>query len=365
MKTTMHMRLYPTSAQAAILRAHCQEYISTINELVAALDSDVLPDGGKGVSSKDFTSTLPSAVKNQTLRDARSIWNRSFALGVLPVLRKPICQWNNQNWCLEGDRLSIPVWQDGKVQQISLRCAAVALDAMLGTPGLLRINRKRGKWIAEVAYTLPAPEPTTGEGIMGIDLGIKVPAVVHIIGKGNRFFGTGRMQRAKRRQFYARRKVLQHAKKVRAIRTSQGKEARWMRDTNHKLSHQVVSHAHEQGVGIIRMEHLAGIGQRTARTSRGAPGRTAAKARQNNRMMASWTFQQLATSSPTKRSEQGSWWKGWTPPIPASRPGVSPPQPGRCPPPGVCGVWLGRTPGRRRRHQHQSQDSGTWDWPAW
>src|SRR5579872_956306 len=198
-KTTVQVRLYPTPEQAALLRAHCQEYISTINVLVAALDSDVLPDGGKGVSTKDFIAALPSAVKNQALRDARSLWNRSFVLGVLPILRKPICQWNNQNWRIEGDRLLIPVCQDGKVQQISIRCAP---RAPAGTPGLLRIKRKRGKWVAEVAYTLPEPEPTSGERIMGVDLGIKVPAVVHIIGSGTRYVGNGRMQRAKRCQFY-------------------------------------------------------------------------------------------------------------------------------------------------------------------
>jgi putative transposase len=296
LKTTVQVRLYPTLEQAAILRAHCQEYISTVNVLVAALDSDVLPDGGKGTSTKDFTAALPSAVKNQALRDARSVWKRSFALGGIPLLRKPICQWNNQNWRMEDERLVLPVAQDGKVRQISVGCACVALD---GTPGLLRIKRKRGKWVAEVAYALPEPEHTTGVASMGVDLGIKVPAVVHIIGKGHRFFGNGRQQRAKRRQFYAHRKDLQKAKKVRAVRKSQGKEARWMRDTNHQLSHQIVSHAQQQGVGIIRMEQLAGIRQRTARKSRGA------KARKNNRMIATWTFHQLATLIAYKAARAG------------------------------------------------------------
>jgi len=306
LKTTVQVRLYPTPEQAALLRAHCREYISTVNVLVVALDSDVLPDGGKGTSTKDFTAALPSAVKNQALRDARSVWNRSFALGVLPLLRKPICQWNNQNWRMEGDGLIVPVSQGGKVQQISIRCAAVALD---GTPGLLRIKRKRSKWVADVACTLPEPKPTSDTGIMGVDLGVKVPAVVHIIGKGNRFFGNGRQQRATRRQFYARRKELQQAGKVRAVRKSQGTERRWQRDINHKLSHQIVAHATTQGVGIIRLEQLAGIRdrtrQRTARTSRGATGRKAAKARKNNRMMATWTFHQLATFIAYKAERAG------------------------------------------------------------
>jgi putative transposase len=293
LQTTVPVRLYPTPEQAALLRAHCQEYLSTVNVLVHALDSDVLPKGGEDPSTKDFTAALPSAVKNQALRDARSVWKRAFELGVIPVLRKPICQWNNQNWRLEGDMLLIPVCQNGQVGQIAIRCSGIE---PLGKPAILRIKRKRGKWVADVSYALPEPEPSPGGRFMGIDLGVKVPAVVHIIGKGQRFFGNGRCQRAMRRRFYAHRKDRQKAKTVRAVRKSEGKERRWMHDINHKLSHQIVSHAQEQGVGIIRMERLAGIRQRTvlhaARTSGGAKQH---KARKNNRMMATWTFHQLAT----------------------------------------------------------------------
>jgi IS605 OrfB family transposase len=296
MNTTLPVRLYPTPDQAATLRAHCQEYINTVNVLVAALDSDVLAEGA---STKDFTAALPSAVKNQALRDARSVWKRSFAVGVVPVLRKPICQWNNQNWHIEGEALLIPVYQNGQVGQIAIRCSTVE---PLGKPGLLRIKRKRGKWVADVAFTLPEPEPTTAQGIMGVDLGVKVPAVVHVLNHSTRFLGNGRQQRAKRRQFYARRKALQCAGKARAMRKSQGKETRWMRDVNHKLSHAIITHARAQGVGIIRLEQLAGIRRRTARTSRGARN---AKARKNNRLIASWAFRQLATFIAYKAERAG------------------------------------------------------------
>jgi putative transposase len=384
MKTTVPVRLSPTPEQAATLRAHCQEYISTVNVLVAALDSAVLPEGGKGVSTKDFTAALPSAVKNQALREARAVWTRSCALGVIPVLRKPLCQWNNQHWRLEGDPLRVPVCRDGRVEQMAIRCAPVT---RAGKPGLLRIKRTRGKWVADVGYTLPEPESTPTTGIMGVDLGVQVPAVVHVIGTGRRFFGTGRrffgtgrrffgtgrQQRAKRRQVYARRKELQKAKKVRAVRKSQGKERRWMRDTNHKLSHAIVSHAivshaRQQGVGIIRMEHLAGIRirprQRTARKRRGATGRsrTAATARNNNRLIATWPFYQLATFIAYTAARVGIKVE-WVDPAHTSQ---------QCP---AClrlnqaddrhyvcvrGVWLDRTPGRRRGDHYQSQD-----WPAW
>jgi IS605 OrfB family transposase len=60
-----------------------------------------------------------------------------------------------------------------------------------------------------------------------------------------------------------------------------------MKDTNHKLSRQIVNHANAQGVGVIKVESLTGIRKGTTRKSRGAA------ARKNNRMTATWSFYQL------------------------------------------------------------------------
>jgi putative transposase len=281
-KTTLQIRLYPTLEQGCLLMAHCQEYISTVNVLVAAFDNDVLQ--GK-VSTKDFKASLPSAVKNQALRDAQSVFKRSFELGCIPILRKPICQWNNQNWELTNCLLILPVYVDGKVQQLFIACNGLVYT---GKPGILRVKKKRGKWIADITLTQDEVLPTDGQAVMGIDLGLKVPAVTYVGGKGTRFFGNGRYQRHMRRRFYARRKKLQKAKKTRAVKKSKGKERRWMKDINHKLSRQIVNHAHAQGVGTIKIESLHGIRKGTTRTSRGA------KARKNNRMKNSWSFYQLS-----------------------------------------------------------------------
>ncbi len=292
-KTTLQVRLYPTPEQARLLMAHCQEYISTVNVLVSAFDSDVLE---RQVSTKDFKASLPSAVKNQALRDAQSVFKHSFELGVIPILKKPICQWNNQNWRIEGGMLVLPVHRDGKVQQEHIRCAEFPVE---GKAGILRIKKKRGKWIADIALTVEDAPPTDGRAVMGIDLGIKVPAVVYVRGKGSRFFGNGRYQRHMCRRFYAHRKKLQKAKKTRAVKKSQGKERRWMKDINHKLSRQIVNHAHESHVGTIKIETLQGIRKGTTRTSRGA------NARKNNRMKNSWSFYQLSLFIAYKAERHG------------------------------------------------------------
>jgi hypothetical protein len=201
--------------------------------LVQALDRDVRPHGGGDASTKDGTAVVPSAVKQQAVRDARSIWKRFFALGRIPVLRRPIGprpigprpigQGNQQTWRLAGDPLVLPVCQDGQGGQSAVRWSAAR---PVGKPGVLRSTRKRGKGVAEVASTLPEPDPAHGEGSMGRDRSVKMLAVVPFSGNGPRGVGHGGAQRATRRQFYAGRKQLHHAKKVRAIRKRQGKERR-------------------------------------------------------------------------------------------------------------------------------------------
>src|SRR6266566_5911728 len=176
LQNTLQVRLYPTPEQGHLLMSHCQEYISTVNVLSNALDADLIPHDDT-FSTKDFVTCLPSCVKNQALRDARSVFKRSLELDVLPILRKPICPWNNQNWHIEQGMLTLPVTLDGKTQQIPIKCAEVEL---VGLPGLLRLKKKRGKWIADITMTLKKPQPVEQDGVMGIDLGIKVPAVTSI-----------------------------------------------------------------------------------------------------------------------------------------------------------------------------------------
>lgn len=291
--TTLQIRLHPTREQVVLLRAHCAEYIETVNVLVAALDADLLPDDA---STKDFTCALPSAVKNQALRDAHSVFQRSLDLGVIPVLKKPLAQWNNQNWQLTDRVLTLPLSVEGKTKQAHIACDGLVYS---GKPGLLRLKQKRGKWIADITFVLPDHPLVKSEKVMGIDLGVKVPVVSYSAGQGARFYGNGRYQRMMRRRFYARRKKLQKAKKTRAVRKSQGKEERWMKNINHQLSRQIVNQAQDQGVSTIKLESLAGIRKGTTRRSRGA------QARKNNRMVATWSFSQLTQFITYKAARRG------------------------------------------------------------
>ena len=134
--------------------------------------------------------------------------------------------------------------------------------------------------------------------IIGIDLGVKCPAVSYDTNGRIRFYGNGRKNRYIRRKFFEERRKLQRKKKYRVIKRRKDKERRIMKDINHKISRQIVNEALEQGVSIIKMESLKNIRKnitkRTTRTSRkNKRSKYKMMMRRNNRFVNSWSFGQL------------------------------------------------------------------------
>jgi hypothetical protein len=281
-----------------------EKYIACVNSLVA------LHLSGTSIqkfSSKDVVAELPAAVKNQAIRDAKSVlqryakkqWKverkrawfaeqgktpkRPIRDAKVPILRRPVLFVNNQNFKIDlnAKTVSFPLFRDGEtaprkttrnsVQKV-IRVATVTphqREILTMTPHLstLRIVIKGDKLLAQVGYAVEEPEaaeldvlladPNTL--VMGVDLGIKCPAVSYSTDGKVRFFGNGRENRYKRRKFYARRKKLQKAKKLRAIKRISDKEARFMRDRDHQVSRAIVNEAIRQGAKVISLEDLDGI----------------------------------------------------------------------------------------------------------
>ena len=301
---TTSSKLELNSSDEHLLRAEMEKYIACVNSLVA------LHLSGTSIqkfSSKDVVAELPAAVKNQAIRDAKSVLQRYakkqwkvehkrawFAEqgktpkhpirdAKVPILRRPVLFVNNQNFKIDlnAKTVSFPLFRDGEtaprktkrnsVQKV-IRVSTVTprqREILTTTPHLstLRIVIKGDKLLAQVGYTVEEPEaaeldvlladPNTL--VMGVDLGIKCPAVSYSTDGKVRFFGNGRENRYKRRKFYARRKKLQKAKKLRAIKRVSDKEARFMRDRDHQVSRAIVNEAIRQGAKVISLEDLDGI----------------------------------------------------------------------------------------------------------
>lgn len=144
----------------------------------------------------------------------------------MSIFKKPVAVWNNQNFKVQGNEISFPVRLSGKSKRISIKTALTDYQTNLlrNKLGTLRITQKSGKYIAQIAVQIQEAE-AVGTQIIGIDLGLKIPAVAVSQSGKVRFFGNGR----------------------------QNKEQRWMKDQDHKISRQIVNFAKENHASVIRL----------------------------------------------------------------------------------------------------------------
>ncbi len=276
MKLTVKFKILPTKEQEQYLEQTLTEYINTVNNIVR-----IMINRHTKLTSKDIKANLPSAVKNQAIQDAKSVYRKYKKTDKLPILKKPVCIWNNQNYKI-NDYLSFPVFINGKSKRIKAKAMLTdyqkqQLNNKLGT---LRITKKSGKWIAQIAVEIPEKQ-NNGKNIMGVDLGLKVPAVAVTSNGKTKFFGNGRQNKYIRRKYKSLRQKLGKAKQLKKIKQIGNKEQRWMKDQDHKISRQIVNFAIENNVSAIRLEKLANI-RNTARTSR-----------KNEKNLHTWSFYRL------------------------------------------------------------------------
>lgn len=293
---TIKVKLVPTKEQASILSEMSKTYISVINTLVSEMVDE---KKSTKKSSKDISVSLPSAVKNQAIKDAKSVFKKvkKNKYKVIPILKKPVCIWNNQNYSFDFTHILMPIMMDGKATKTPIRTLLVDkdnrnLDLLKHKLGTLRITKKANKWIAQISVTIPTVQGT-GLKVMGVDLGLKVPAVAVTDDEKVRFFGKGRQNKYVKRKFCSERKALGKKKKLNAIRNSKDKEQRWMKDQDHKVSRAIVNFAKDNRVSVIRLEQLANIRQ-TARTSR-----------KNEKNLHSWSFYRLSQFIEYKANLEG------------------------------------------------------------
>ena len=304
MQLSETVKLYPTKYYSELIRATMAEYITVVNRLVSDATSG---NSIAKTTTADVSSNLPSALTNQCIRDAKSIVrkhykychkavlkNRSLVkkhsntrvvAPSLPVLKKPCCYINNQNFKVNDTNIEFPVRIDGKSKRISVktkmsnRQKSIFSSYKLGT---MRIVEKGKSIVAQIVYEVEEPVLFDGENVMGIDLGIKCPAVSYCSDGSVKFYGNGRKNKSIRRQYASLRKKLQKAKKRSAVEKINNKEQRIMNDLDHKLSYDIVKTAKAHHVKIIKLEQLSNI-RSTTRTSR-----------KNNPSLHTWSFYRLA-----------------------------------------------------------------------
>lgn len=279
---TVLIKLCPTKEQEYLLDNASQEYIRVVNTLVAEM---VETKATTKKTSKNIVAYLNSSVKNQAIRDSKSVFQKvkKSKYEIVPILKKPVCIWNNQNYSVSESTIAMPLMIDGKSKKVSIKAIINyrAKELLTNTIGALRITKKNKKYIAQISVTIPSIE-NTNTNVMGVDIGLKVPAVAYSSNGKVKFFGNGRENKYIRRKFKTKKRKLGKLKKLNAIKKLSNKEQRIMNDKDHKISRQIVNEAIKNNVSVIRLEELTNI-RNSARTSR-----------KNEKNLHTWSFYRLA-----------------------------------------------------------------------
>lgn len=284
---TVNIKIIPTADQAEVLTKMSSDYINVINSLVNEM---VHEKRCTRKTTKNVKAYLPSAVKNQAIQDAKSIFKRvkKNKYKQVPVLKKHYCMWNNNNYSFENNFISLPLMSLiglDVARKIPIRAKLIVknnrtLELLKHKLGTLRIIKKSNKWIAQVSVTIPTIEKESTK-IMGVDLGLKVPAVAITEDEKIRFFGNGRKNKYVRRKYKSLRKRLGKSKKLNTIKKLSEKEKRYIDDQDHQISRSIVNFANDNEISVIRLENLKGIRQ------------TARKSRKNETNLHTWSFSRL------------------------------------------------------------------------
>ena len=304
MQLSETVKVYPTEYQKNLITQTMTEYIDIVNRLVFdAVNGHSI----EKTTTADVSANLPSALTNQCIRDAKSIVkkhykychkavlkNRSLVkrgstirtkAPNLPILKKPCCYINNQNYRLKNNCIEFPVMINGRSKRISVfvkltdRQKALFSNAKFGT---MRIVTKNHTLVAQIVYNVAEPELKSDGNVMGVDLGIKCPAVSYCSDGSVKFYGNGRKNKYLRRHYAYLRNKLQKSKKMSAIERINNKEQRIMKDIDHKLSHDIVQTAVAHNVKLIKLEQLSNVCSTTR------------KSRKNNHSLHTWSFYRLA-----------------------------------------------------------------------
>jgi len=272
-------------------------FLNNIAEVVKNRQSvaDKLKAGETKLSSADFKEiNLPSAVKNQNIREVKALYklflkSDSDKDNLEFKNNQPIC-YNNQNYKIDNHIISIPLYTS-KCQRFAFPVKQTKRFEELqqyidngSKLGKASLFYKRGKWHFAVTIKI-ADKEITNSNVMGIDIGLRQLAVASVKnsqGKEiNRQFNNGKQAGFIRKKYRSLRRKLGQSKKVKAIKTIDDKEQRWMTDLNHKISRQLINLAVQEQVGTVIMENLENI-RNTAKSLNRA-----------DRNLHNWTFYQL------------------------------------------------------------------------
>lgn len=261
MYLTSKIILHPTPLQAQTLKNLATIYKKEVNECLRKFQTN------KKIIWIPYSTldrNLPWESKKEVIKEAMKIFNDGIRKKVdvnLTRFKGDYCKWHCDSFTLDS-KLNLQVGQQSK---LSVEFYADAYQKELLSSGYmtsLKIEKKDKKWVCYIKILKPDPQPY-GEHVMGVDMGIKVPAVVATSSGKIRFFGNGRQIRFICTSQTSRLSKLMRNNNYRQIRKMDHKWGNRLLAIDHQISKSIIEFAIKENVSTIILENLNYIQKRT------------------------------------------------------------------------------------------------------
>jgi len=303
MQRTIRIQLQPSPAQAAALAETSCQFTLAFNLFVELGWQNSVSNATKlhflayypvRTAVPDLNSNLTNTARAKAAEALRSAFRlRKDQDRKVSMPRSDACppRYNIHTYRVDWESQTVRMSLVGGRQTVRFRVpdyAAKYAGYPVDTADLLE---RDGTWWLHVVVTVPAPEVEPTEQVVGVDLGIKRPAVTST----NQFLGMRRWKAVEGRYFKSIRALQKKGTKSakRHLRTIKRRRARFRKNADHLLSKQIVLSA-EPGATIV-LENLKDIRKRMRAKRRS----------QTKRRMHSWPFANLKTKIEYKAEERG------------------------------------------------------------
>lgn len=284
-KRTIRCKMQPTPTMAEQLTATCEAFAAACNScLTVAVRDDVsnnikLHHACYASIRADFGLSANLAVR--AVRRVSAAMTAAKKRGKQPREFRPTSiDYDARIFAFREQDETVSLTVLGGRLHVPLVLGDYQRDALKGKrPTAAVVVRRKTRWDIHIVVEDADAAPSGGPA-MGVDLGIRYTAATS--------FGTLHSG-AERQQFKADRARIRaslqskNTRGARAVlRRLSGYERRRIKHENHVLAKRIVSEAQRHECGVVRMEQLSGIRERTK-----------VRNKHLNRMVAGWSFGQL------------------------------------------------------------------------
>lgn len=254
-------RIYPTKIQESILHDLICNFDVEVNKVIQTFveNKEVVH-----VRFKEIANSIPWDSKIEVIKIAKVEFVKAMEYDNAKRRYKyNFCKWTNHNFQFFNNQKLLIQTFEKEVMIIDVFCNEF-IKNIISNNSLtsLKIFKRGNKWIGSFTYDYIS-KTNTNENVMGIDLGIKVPAVAATNTGKIRFFGNGR----KKRFIHTKQKKHYYLSTLPSNQQIKYGKKRWsnkLKDIDHKISREIIEFAKLEKIKVIKLENLEKLQKRNS-----------------------------------------------------------------------------------------------------